>query len=105
MTPDEEKKAEVARVVAVYKDLFSDPAKIGSIKTVLADLSKRCHMDESGYHPDFGMMNHLTGRREVFIHITNMANLTPEMIERMVVAEGRLTEPQKSDYDPLKRTP
>ena len=102
---DENKKEERARVVAAYKDLFSDPDKLGAAKTVIADLSKVCHMHESGWHEEAGWMSHLTGRREVFIHITNMINLTPEAIERMVVAEARLTEPQKSTYDPLQRSP
>ena len=105
MTPDEEKKAEIARVVAAYKDLFSDPKKLGATKTVIADLSKVCHMDDSGWHENVGRMQHLTGRREVFLHITNMVNLTQELIEQMVVAQAVLTDPQKSDYDPLQRTP
>jgi hypothetical protein len=100
---DEEKKREKARVVAAYQDLFDDPEKRGSVGIVMADLSGVCHMQESGWHPDPSYMYHLTGRREVFIHITNMTNLTPDLIERMVVAEAQLTEPQERDYDPLGR--
>lgn len=105
MTQDDEKKAEIARVVAAYKDLFSGPEKRGSAEIVITDLSKVCHMQESGWHEDERRATHLTGRREVFIHITNMLNLTPDAIERMVVTEGKLTEPQKSPYDPLQRKP
>ena len=102
---EKQRKDEIARIVAAYKDLFSDPDKLGAAKTVIANLSRVCHMHESGWHEDAGWMQHLTGRREVFIHITNMINLTPEAIERMVVAEATLTEPQKSNYDPLQRSP
>ena len=103
MSPADPVKDEAARIVAAYKDLFSDPGKLGAAKTVIANLSKVCHMQESGWHEDVGRMQHLTGRREVFIHITNMINLTPDAIERMVVAEAKLTEPQNSSYNPLQR--
>lgn len=102
MNAKERKKKEVARTVAAYKDLFDDPNKKASVQIVMADLTKVCHVWDGGFHPDESWMYHLSGRREVFFHITNMVNLTPELIERMVVAETELTEPRQTTYDPIR---
>lgn len=103
MTPeDAAKKAEIARIVAAYKDLFDDPQKKGSAEIVMADLHKVAYMEESGWHPDVGYMQHITGRREVFLHIGQMIGLTADQIDRIMLVRGQLTEPGEKAYDPLR---
>ncbi len=103
MSAEEDKKKQIARVVAAYKELFTDPQKTAAAEIVLSDLCDVCRIFSTGRADDHGGLAEFSGRREVFIHVKNMIGLRPDDIERMVMMrDTELTEQRERPYDPKR---
>jgi hypothetical protein len=99
---EEAKKLALSRLSAAYKDVFADPKKEASTSVVLADLSGICRFYDGGFSENREWLRHLEGRREVFVHIKNMLNMTAEQVDWIVTRSAELTKRRERTYDPLR---
>ncbi len=58
--------------------------------SVLQDLAKFCRAHESTFHPDARVHAVLEGRREVWLKIERMLELTPEEIYKLHETKGNI---------------